>query len=188
MLVLYCVSRLNFMPSGTRADNYSPREVFLGRPSDAHRDFRCGYGDYVQSTTPDPSNNMQARTEDCIVLLPTGNRSGSVKLLNLSTGRVITRNHFVIMPIPASAIQRLNTMALHDGRSLPNISFPAINSVRSREILSADASGDPHVDVNTADNARGTGGQAGDSDRGTGDPDVAGDSRGADEELRDGVT
>lgn len=58
MLVLYCVSRLNFMPSGTRADNYSPREVFLGRTSDAHRDFRCGYGNYVQSTTPDPTNNM----------------------------------------------------------------------------------------------------------------------------------
>jgi Zinc knuckle len=33
MLVLYCVSRLNFMPSGTRADNYSPREVFLGQHS-----------------------------------------------------------------------------------------------------------------------------------------------------------
>jgi hypothetical protein len=185
MLVLYCVSRLNFMPSGTRADNYSPREVFLGRTSDAHRDFRCGYGDYVQSTTPDPTNNMQARTEDCIVLLPTGNRSGSVKLLNLSTERVITRNHFVIMPIPASAIQRLNTMALHDGRSLPNVSYPAINSLRSREIPYADASGHPHVDGNAVDNARGTGDQVADGDRGPGDPDVAGDSSGADEEVRD---
>ena len=107
MLILYCVSRLNFMPSRTRADNYSPREVFLGRTSDAHRDFLCGYGDYVESTTPDLTNNMQSRTEDCIVLLPTGNRSGSVKLLN-----------FVIMPIPASAIQRLNKMATTGGRPL----------------------------------------------------------------------
>ena len=199
MLILYCVSRLNFMPSGTRVNNYSPREVFLGRTSDAHRDFRCGYGNYVQSTTPDPTNNMQSRTEDYVVLLPTGNRSGSVELLNLITGPVITRNHFVIMPIPASSIQRLNKMATTDGRPLPNVSFPVITTPRSREISSADAPGGYHVDDNTADNAhvdgntadntRGTCGDEADGDRGAGDTDVAGDcgadSRGAHEALRD---
>ena len=187
MLILYCVSRLNFMPSRTRADNYSPREVFLGRTSDAHRDFLCGYGDYVESTTPDPTNNMQSRTEDCIVLLPTGNRSGSVKLLNQTIGRVITRNHFVIMPFPASAIQRLNTMAITDGRPLFNVSFPVITTLRSREISSADAPGGSHVDGNTADNARGSCGQEAEGDTGPGDTDVAGDcgadSRGAGEAL-----
>lgn len=94
MLALYCVSRLNYVPSSTRDWDASPRELFQGRKADAKRDFRCAFGDFVQSTVPETDNSMKARTEDCIALLPTGNRTGSVRMLSLATGKIVTRASF----------------------------------------------------------------------------------------------
>jgi Reverse transcriptase (RNA-dependent DNA polymerase) len=107
MLALYCVSRLNYEPSSTREWGASARELFLGRKADAKRDFRCAFGDYVQSTVPETSNDMRARTEDCVVMLPTGNRTGSVKMLSLATGKIVTRDQFKILPTSMSVIQAL---------------------------------------------------------------------------------
>jgi hypothetical protein len=115
MLALYCVSRLNYEPSGTRDWGGSPRELFQGRKADAKRDFRCAFGDFVQSTVPETDNSMKARTEDCIALLPTGNRTGSVRMLSLATGKIVTRDQFRILPMPVSVIQTLNRMAAADG-------------------------------------------------------------------------
>ena len=44
MLVLLCVSRMNFQASRSRVDGFSPRELFSGRRFDAKLDFRAGYG------------------------------------------------------------------------------------------------------------------------------------------------
>ena len=119
MLALYCVSRLNYEPSSTRDWGASPRELFLGRKADAKRDFRCAFGDYVQSTVAETDNSMKARTEDCVALLPTGNRTGSVRMLSLATGKVVTRDQFRILPMSVSVIQILNRMAAADGITLP---------------------------------------------------------------------
>jgi hypothetical protein len=115
MLALYCVSRLNYEPSSIRDWGASPRELFLGRKADAKRDFRCAFGDYVQSTVAETDNSMKARTEDCIALLPTGNRTGSVRMLSLATGKIVTRDQFRILPMSISVIQLLNRMAAADG-------------------------------------------------------------------------
>ena len=85
MLVLFCVSRINFQPSHSRNDGTSPRELFSGSSVDAKLDFRAGYGEYAQCTVPNTDNSMTAMTEDCIVMLPTGNRTGTVKMLSLTT-------------------------------------------------------------------------------------------------------
>jgi hypothetical protein len=50
------------------------------------------------------------------VFLPTGNRSGSVKLLNLATGAVVTRDTFKIVPTTSAVIKIMNDMAALDGR------------------------------------------------------------------------
>ena len=65
---------------------------------------------------------MGARTEDMIVYLPTGNKTGSVKMLNLSTGMIVTRDNFKILPMPQSVKILLNSMAKRDGRfpTIPN--------------------------------------------------------------------
>ena len=118
MCVLYCVSRLNYQPTRIRDGATSPREAFLGRKADAKRDFRCAFGDFVMATVPETNNSMKSRTEDCIVMLPTGNRTGSVRMLSLATGRIVTRDQFKIMPMPTSVIQRMNALAKENGRTM----------------------------------------------------------------------
>ena len=118
MCVLYCVSRLNYQPTHVRDGGVSPRETFLGRKSDAKRDFRCAFGDYVMATAPYTDSSMKSRTEDCIVMYPTGNRTGSVKMLSLATGKLVTRDQFRILPMPTSAIERMNALARKDGRTI----------------------------------------------------------------------
>ena len=46
MLVLYCISRLNY--ELTRLLEWGPslQEAFVGRKSDGKRDFRCSFGVY----------------------------------------------------------------------------------------------------------------------------------------------
>ena len=83
---------------------------------DAKLDFRAGYGDYAQCTIPNTDNSMTARTDDCVVMLPTGNRTGTVKMLSLTTGRIVSRDQFRILPMPDSAIERLNHLARKEGR------------------------------------------------------------------------
>ena len=118
MCVLYCVSRLNYQPTRIRDGIMSPREAFLGRKTDAKRDFRCAFGDFVMATVPETDNSMKSRTEDCIVMLPTGNRTGSVRMLSLATGKIVTRDQFKIMPMPTSVIQRMNDLARANGRTM----------------------------------------------------------------------
>ena len=116
MCVLYCVSRLNYEPGGLRESGPSPREAFIGRKPDEKRDFRCSFGDYAQCTVPNTDSTLRSRTEDCVVMLPLGNRTGTVRMLSLGTGRLVNRDQFQILPMPESVIKRLNELALADGR------------------------------------------------------------------------
>ena len=111
MLVLFCVSRIKFQASHSRDGGSCPRELFSGRRVDGGKDFRAAYGDYVQCTVANTDNSMSARTEDCIVVLPTGNRTGMVKMLSLATGRIVSRDQFKILPKPDSVIARLSELA-----------------------------------------------------------------------------
>jgi len=78
--VLFCVSRLNLLPSATSLDKVSPTEQFTGIKLDYARDLRCGFCDYVQATVPDTNNSMSTRTLGCVTVLPTGSYTESVKM------------------------------------------------------------------------------------------------------------
>lgn len=116
MLILYCASRLNYQRSGVTGN--CPREEFSGRRVDGTRDFRAAFGDYAVCTVPETHNSMESRVTDGYVVLPTGNRTGSVKIYNILTQRIITRDQFKILPMPESVIQFLNNQALSEGRKL----------------------------------------------------------------------
>lgn len=116
MCVLYVVSRLNYEPAGVRESGPSPREAFIGRKPDGKRDFRCSLGDYAQCIVPNTDSTLKARTEDCVVMFPLGNRTGSVRMLSLGAGRLVNRDQFRILPMLESVIRRLNGLALADGR------------------------------------------------------------------------
>ena len=59
---------------------------------------------------------MASRTEACIIGWPTYNLTGSMKMLKLSTMKIVTRRKFVIRPIPDNIIQELDELADEDGK------------------------------------------------------------------------
>ena len=90
MLVLFCVSRINYQTPESRNGAECPRVAFTGRQVDAKLDYRVGFGEYVQCTVPNTDSNMSARTEDCIAMLPSGNRTTSVTMMSLDVRRLAT--------------------------------------------------------------------------------------------------
>jgi hypothetical protein len=124
---------VNYEPSSLREWGASPRELFLGRKADAKQDFRCAFGDFVQCTVPSTDNTMRARTEDAVVLLPTGNRTGSVRVFSLGTGKIITRDHFQILPMPVLVISVLNKLAASDGITLGPMTGVLNHTIRNYE-------------------------------------------------------
>jgi hypothetical protein len=115
-LILFVASRLNYQKSGVTGG--CPREEFTGRRVDGSRDFRAAFGDYVVCTVPETKNNIESRATDGYKVLPTGNCTGSVKVYNIATGKIITRDQFKICPMPHSVIQYLNGQALAEGRKI----------------------------------------------------------------------
>jgi hypothetical protein len=124
LLVLFIVSRLNFQKSGVTGG--CPREEFTGRRVDGSRDFRASFGDYVVCTVLDTKNNMESRVTDGYVVLPTGDRTGSVKVCNIATQKIITRDQFTNCPMPdASTVRHLQRVA----SSRPRIFMSLMNSL-----------------------------------------------------------
>jgi hypothetical protein len=118
-LVVFCMSRINLVPSDVTGDRISPRENFTGRKIDFQRDLRVGFGDYVQIYEPNIITNSQvARTEGAIALLPVGNITGSVKFFKLSTRSIITRDKFTVLPMPDTVISYMNAYAGAQKRQL----------------------------------------------------------------------
>ena len=118
MLVLFCVSRLNYQTSGTGSSAESPRVSFSGRQVNATLDFKASFGQYAQCTVANTDSTTSARTEVCIVMLPTGNRTGSVKMMSIRTGKLVTRDQFKLLSMPSTVITRLNEMAASEGRKI----------------------------------------------------------------------
>ena len=118
MLVLFCVSRLNYQTSGLGYRDECPRVAISGRPVDQSIDFRAAFGEYAQCTVPNTDSSMSARTEDCIAMLPVSNRTESVQMMSLRTEKLLLRDQFKIMPMPSTVIDRLNEMATAEGRKL----------------------------------------------------------------------
>jgi hypothetical protein len=91
----------------------TPREAFFGTKFDFTRDCRVGFGDYVEATVPNSSvtkNTLKSRTESCIALLPFGNQ-GTVKCLSLSSGSVVSRDQFKVLPTPEFVINHFDKLA-----------------------------------------------------------------------------
>jgi hypothetical protein len=69
-------------------------------------------------TVPNTDSSMSPRTEDGIALLPTGNRTGSVRVYSIATGKVVTRDQIRILPMPMSVVAHMNDLATKEGRTL----------------------------------------------------------------------
>ena len=111
-LVAFVVHMINMVPH--RGDVYpvSARELFLNRRLDVERDLRCSFGDYCMCVNPVISNDTTtARTTAGIALLPTGNRQGSVKFLDMTSNIIFVRDKFIVLPMPTNVINFMNHQA-----------------------------------------------------------------------------
>lgn len=118
-LVMFSVSRLNMLPCGTRVDTTSPREIFTGRKLDFKRDLKLCFGEYVQAKNPAvQKNSLAARTDGCIVMLPTNNIQGSVRMYSLRTKSIVTRDRFTLLPMPTEVIDHMNREASRQKRKV----------------------------------------------------------------------
>lgn len=128
MLILFCVSRLNYQHTSTRPGGLTPREAFTGQRVAAEKDFRAAFGDSVIYTEPYTTSDMKSRIGQGIVYLPTGNRTGSVKCLNVVTGAIVTRDTIKVVPTTTAIIKIMNDMAALDGRFMPKHT-PAVHDM-----------------------------------------------------------
>ena len=116
LLVLFSASRISMVPSVSNNTGASGWERFYGLKLDYKKNFKAGFGDYVQAHNNASDNTMKSRTTGGLTLYDTGNKQGSWYIYNLETGRIIKRNKFTILPMPDVVINFLNNQAEAQGQ------------------------------------------------------------------------
>ena len=134
-LVFFAVKVINCTISSVNYNTVlTPFEIFTGRKVDLKRDFRINFGQFVQILL---NNNFQnqinvPRTVDAIALISKDNLQGSYYFYVISTGKIVSRDHWIEIPINQDIINKLNEIAkkekseiviverLDDGENLDN--------------------------------------------------------------------
>jgi hypothetical protein len=116
-LIRFVCGRINLIPSTISTHNQSPLELFLHRKIDAALDVRAGFGDYVQTNDAaviTHKNDNTARTTGAIFIGQRYNLTGTANFFSLNTHRLIDRDHWTALPMPAEVITFLNKMHSND--------------------------------------------------------------------------
>jgi hypothetical protein len=109
-------SQLNLFPTkGGISPYYSPRTI-LGLPTlDYEKHCAVPFGAYVQANhETNQTNSNAARTIDTIYLRPAINMQGGHELLDLNSGRVITRARVTQIPVTDMVIKTIEEIAKKD--------------------------------------------------------------------------
>jgi len=117
ILAMESAKKLNFFPpKGGVSKHYSPRMILHQENIDYDKHCAVPFGAYVQAhEEPSPTNTQHPRTIDCIYLRYLSNKQGGHELLNLATGKTITRRKVTPLPTPPSIIALVHAMAERDG-------------------------------------------------------------------------
>jgi hypothetical protein len=116
-LVAHETKLLNFLPAKGGVSAYlSPYSIITGKSVDHDKELAIPFGAYVQGCNePQPTNTNAPRTLDCIYLGPVKNKQGGHELLDLSSGRVITRPRVKELPMTDMIMRAVESMAEADG-------------------------------------------------------------------------
>ena len=112
-LIHYCVFWLNSFPAknGISADVVlCPRAIVVGATVDCYNNHcKIEFGTYVQ-THEQHDNTMIPRTiAGVIALRPSGNSQGGQDyFFSLTTGKLLLRNRWTVLPMPADVKERLH--------------------------------------------------------------------------------
>ena len=112
-LAMVCTHALNFFPAknGISA-HYSPYMLMYNKTLDYKKQCQVPFGSYVQvPTNNDITNTPESRTIDAIYLRPTNTMQEGHEVMDLNSGRKITRSRIVAtLPIPphvTAAVEQL---------------------------------------------------------------------------------
>jgi len=115
MLVVQMVSTCNFWlniypPTDGISRSINPCELLTGVKIDYHKHVRAEFGEYVQ-VHEEHDNSMHTRTTGAIATKPTGNAQGGHWFYSLTTGRMLDRQKWTPLPMPAKVIARIDVLA-----------------------------------------------------------------------------
>jgi hypothetical protein len=116
-LVVISTERLNYFPTkGGISPYFSPHVIPTGTSLDFNKHCKFPLGVYVQANIePNPTNTNAPHTIDCIYLRPFPNLQEGHEVMNLRTGRVITRRNLTEIPVTELVIQAVENMAIQQG-------------------------------------------------------------------------
>ena len=119
-MVTDAVRCLNLFPwSAGISDTLSPSAIVTGQPRPDFNSMRLELGSYVQLFDDhDTTNTPHSRTMGAIALGPTGNAQGAYHFLSLASGARLSRHRWTELPIPDTAIARVEALGLQDGQPL----------------------------------------------------------------------
>jgi hypothetical protein len=116
-LAMIAATQLNLFPAkGGISAYYSPHVILGGRNIDFEKHCQVPFGAYVQANQDNnPKNSNAPRTIDAIYLRPLDNIQGGHELMDLNSGRVITRPRVWEIPVTQVVINAVQTMAEAQG-------------------------------------------------------------------------
>ena len=109
--------RLNMFPAKHGISQYySPAVIMNRRPLDYTKHCQHSFGEYVQAGQQnDPTNTTIERTIDAIYMRPNDNQQGGHRVMNLNTGKIITRNKVITIPLTKIVKDKVEQMAFDQG-------------------------------------------------------------------------
>ena len=109
-MVLHTVLFMNSFPRKGGLKHYPPSAIMTGAQLHMNQ-LQLKFGSYCQvAEDVTPRNSLAARTRAAISLGPSGNLSGGHRFLALDTGKIIVRNRWKELPMPAAVIDRVNVL------------------------------------------------------------------------------
>lgn len=110
-LIYYSNFWLNCFPRcGGVSKTVGPRTTLTGQKIDYNKHCRLEFGEYCQ-VDKEHDNTMATRTIEALALCPTGNEQDSYYFFSLVTGKVLNRQQWTPIPVPAHVINHVNRMA-----------------------------------------------------------------------------
>ncbi len=113
----YGTNMLNMFPARHGiSDYYSPSAIVTGKALDYSRHCQFEFGSYVQAgQETNPRNTPKERRLDAIYLRPSDTQRGGHVVMNLSTGKEVTRNVVTPIPLPDSVKTKVEKLATKQG-------------------------------------------------------------------------
>ena len=151
MMVVQMVCAANFWcnvfpaTAGVSRD-INPRELITGLEIDYLKHCMLEYGQYVQ-VHEEHDNSMVPRTTGAIALRPMGNAQGGYYFYSLLSGRVLKRQHYTPLPMPADVVTRVHAMAKkHSGLEFTDKNGDPYEDIETNHVEEAEEDGGDRID------------------------------------------